>query len=245
MSEAVAAYLRALRGADFEHAYHSLIEIGPAVLPALATAFHKEPDADVRAMLVRVAGQVRSSSAIGLLAEALAQDDEVVWKEALDSLVSIGGPDARAVVDRARAGATEPRSPWLDEASEQLKQRNERAAAERAMRARSSQTAEAASPDDHEWPPVARRIARARARAGLIEREAADRLGLAWPAYCDLERFDDEAFSVVSFKTLAALGRLVGVELRVLLLGADGEGAPSLSFREISQRLVQRLEQDG
>jgi transcriptional regulator with XRE-family HTH domain len=113
------------------------------------------------------------------------------------------------------------------------------------MRARASQTADAASTEDDEWPPVAQRIARARELAGLSGVEVAQRLGMTVHAYWDLEHFDDEAFTVVSFATLAALGRLLGVELRMLLLGADGESAPSLSFSDVSQRLAQRLERDG
>jgi alpha-beta hydrolase superfamily lysophospholipase len=120
MSEPVDTYIRALRSADGENAYHRLIEIGPAVLPALAAALRTEADSHVRAVLVRIAGQVRSSSAVDLLAEALAQDDDVVWKEALDGLVATGGPVVRTVVDRARVSATAPKSQWLDEAIEQL-----------------------------------------------------------------------------------------------------------------------------
>jgi hypothetical protein len=80
-----------------------------------------------------------------------------------------------------------------------------------------------------ERPSVARRIADARHRTGLTEKQLAERLGISLPAYCDLESYDDEAFTCLSLGQLRDLGVALGVPARQLL-APDGAGMSLLSF---------------
>ena len=96
------------------------------------------------------------------------------------------------------------------------------------------------------WPPVASRIHEARLRVGLSDTEVAHRLGLTVDSYCDLERYDDEAFSVISLRDLDALGRILGVQTRVLLLGSEAEGLKqSITAEEITARLAEKMLESG
>jgi transcriptional regulator with XRE-family HTH domain len=96
------------------------------------------------------------------------------------------------------------------------------------------------------WPPVASRIHEARLRTGLSDTEVARRLGLTVSSYCDLERHDDEAFEVISLRDLEALGRILRVQPRVLLLGSEAEGLKqSITEGEITERLGQKMLESG
>ena len=93
-----------------------------------------------------------------------------------------------------------------------------------------------------QWPSVRARIRQARLQAGLNEIEIARRLGISVEGYGDLEGYDDEAFTVVSLKHVADLGRILGVQSRVLLLGRDGEGVKqTVAFDDVSARLSKRF----
>jgi len=97
-----------------------------------------------------------------------------------------------------------------------------------------------------QWPPVASRIREARRRAGLSDTEVARRLGVTVSSYCDLERYDDEAFAVISLGDLEALGRILSVQPRVLLLGSEAEGLKhSMTADEITARLGEKLLASG
>ncbi len=118
--EQVSTYLRALRGDKFEDAYHSLLELGPNVLPSVVTNFRSESDPRVRSALVKIAWQTRSPQTIAFLQEALEDPVSEVWKEALDGLVTLGGETALNVVRQARARVHQDRSPWFDAAEQQI-----------------------------------------------------------------------------------------------------------------------------
>lgn len=95
---------------------------------------------------------------------------------------------------------------------------------------------------EHEYPPVARRIADARERLKLDPADAAGALGMSFAAYADLETYDDEAFMCISIQELRALGRVLNVSPRGLVApeGADqmcGELAPAEIVEAIRQRL--------
>ena len=75
-------------------------------------------------------------------------------------------------------------------------------------------------------------------RAGLKDVEIARRLGITIPSYCELESYDSEAFQVASLKDVADLGRILGVQPSVLLLGDDGVGVKqTVSFPNITASL--------
>ena len=100
--------------------------------------------------------------------------------------------------------------------------------------------------DTVEWPSTAARIRAARVKRGLDEGVVADQLEMSVESYFDLESYDDEAFMVAALRDLVALGRILNVEPRVLLLGSEVEGARrSVTFEEIAEGLRRRLATSG
>lgn len=115
------AYLAALHGADRENAYHRLIELGSDVVPLVTRSFQQESDVSIRALLVNIAWHANSSGALPLLKEALNDNEPSVWKEALDGLVTLGGPTAIDVIRQALVLAKAEKAEWLDEAIKQAR----------------------------------------------------------------------------------------------------------------------------
>ena len=114
----------------------------------------------------------------------------------------------------------------------------ERTRAERALELRAADEGS----DGVRWPSVARRIAEARSRAGLSEREVAQRLDVTIDSYWDLEHHDDEAFTAISLARLTALGGVLGVEPRELLLGPDAKRIDrTITFSRIAARLAEQI----
>jgi hypothetical protein len=65
-------------------------------------------------------------------------------------------------------------------------------------------------------------------------------------SYDDLERYGEEAFTVASLKQLDALGRILGVNPRVLLLGPEAGGRKqAVTFSEITARLNACIAEGG
>ncbi len=96
-SDSIDHYVEGLRSGE-ESAFHALIEAPHAVLGALIARFHVEADPDLRASIVEVVWQHRQSDSLPFLAQALADSSEQVWKQALDGLVTSGGPSAVTIV---------------------------------------------------------------------------------------------------------------------------------------------------
>jgi len=97
-----------------------------------------------------------------------------------------------------------------------------------------------------EWPAAAERIRDARLAAGLTESEVAGFLKTTIHSYWDLDHYDDEAFKVASLEQLAALGRILKVEPRRLLLGPETEGVKqTVTFGDIAVRLAERISRGG
>src|SRR5437667_10991562 len=116
----------------------------------------------------------------------------------------------------------------------------ERSLAELALAGRAA--ADLSDLQKREWPPVANRIREARLRTALSDIEVARRLSMTVESYDDLEWHDDEAFTVVPLKDLEALGRVLAVPPKVLLLGPEAEGlGQTLTFSEITARLAERI----
>jgi transcriptional regulator with XRE-family HTH domain len=103
----------------------------------------------------------------------------------------------------------------------------ERYRAEHAMNV--SASADESGLERRQWPGVAGRISQARLKAGLTDTQVARRLNMTIDSYSDLEHHDDEAFTVASLDDLAALGRILNVEPRVLLLGPEAKASRKLS----------------
>jgi HEAT repeat protein len=89
------------RIADDENAFFALIEAPDSVKPFLVTAFRSEPDAARRMSILKILWQLRDPTTIPVLAEGLRDPSPRVWKEALDGLVALGGPECIAAIKAA------------------------------------------------------------------------------------------------------------------------------------------------
>jgi HEAT repeat protein len=124
-------YLREWGSDRWAHAYHSLIELGPAVLPELERRFADARSSAFRAALVELAGQVHSAEALALFDTALRDTSPAVWKQALDGLVDLASPAAILVLEQALArtspAGTDPAEwrAWLREALQQARAEHE------------------------------------------------------------------------------------------------------------------------
>ena len=97
-----------------------------------------------------------------------------------------------------------------------------------------------------EWPSAKERIRQARLDAGLTEAAVAQVIEATIHYYWDLEHFDDEVFTVPSLRELKALGDVLNVEPRVLLIGPEECNATQiLSFRSIREHLADHLARNG
>jgi len=109
-----------------EEAFFALIELKGDVLPAIVAVFRSEPHPDIRALLIKAAWERREDAVLPLLAEALNDDAEEVWQEALDGLVAFAGEHALEILVQARAreftdGPSAKRFRlWLEEAIQQV-----------------------------------------------------------------------------------------------------------------------------
>jgi hypothetical protein len=101
------------------------MDFGVGALPYFVAAFGKENVPERRARLVRVIWQFRDRVALPTLAIAVNDPSSDVWKEALDGIVTLGGPQAVTILEEARAAIVaapekDERISWLDEAIRQV-----------------------------------------------------------------------------------------------------------------------------
>lgn len=126
MAPEISALIEQFRGGDEDSALHGLIELPNEALPDLIEHFRAESLAPVRALLVKAIWEHREPATIPFLAEALKDNDEEVWQEALDGLVSFGSAEALAVLQAASdnrsgdAADTRRFRLWIGEAIEQI-----------------------------------------------------------------------------------------------------------------------------
>ena len=122
----VRAALAKFRSGEEEAAFFDLIELPGDMLPAMIQVFRKEQDADIRALLVKVAWERRDQAAVPFLKEALIQSEERVWQQALDGLVAFASSESLEILHRARThvhqdeGTAKRFHLWLDEAIQQV-----------------------------------------------------------------------------------------------------------------------------
>jgi len=104
------------------------MDLGTAALPHFVDAFRRERDPRRRSRLIRVIWQFRDRSALPVLAEALQDPYDHVWKDALDGIVTLGGDQAlqtlhdahRAIVGAGESSVLIKRS-WIEEAMGQVR----------------------------------------------------------------------------------------------------------------------------
>jgi len=95
--------------------------------------------------------------------------------------------------------------------------------------------------------PTAARLRSARVRVGLDERAMAERLGIGLPAYCDLERFDDQLVTCWSLDQVRRLAQVLRLPVAALIADdADATASgPAMSMTELIDRIRRRLLQEG
>jgi len=108
-------------------AWHALAQADPRIVPILINAIRTEHDARVRVLILEAIRNYREPASIPCFAEALADPEPSVWKQALDGLVALDRPECIVAIEDAR-GRTFPREEdailfreWLDEAVAQLR----------------------------------------------------------------------------------------------------------------------------
>jgi hypothetical protein len=84
----------------------------------------------------------------------------------------------------------------------------------------------------------AARVQAAREVSGKKPAELAAELHMSYESYRDIESYDDEITSVLSFRDVVALGRLVRLDLR-RLFGADDK---IVTFEELAEAIRARLD---
>ena len=99
LEQYAAYYLERLT--DDENAEFALVEAPSAIIPLLVSAFRVEPEAIKRSAILKVIWQRRDPSTIPVLADGLRYSSPPVWKEALDGLVTIGGPQSISAIEGA------------------------------------------------------------------------------------------------------------------------------------------------
>jgi HEAT repeat protein len=120
-------YLREWDSSEWAAAFHSLIELGPEVLPELQTRFAGSRDAAFRAALVELARYLHSADALPMFGRALHDPEPNVWRAALDGLVDLASPAAAALLEEALRSAPPGRTrvsdwtSWLEEALRQAR----------------------------------------------------------------------------------------------------------------------------
>ncbi len=126
MQMEVRAAVEQFRRGDTETAFFRLIEMTGEVLPAIIDVFRGEPQPDVRAFLIKAAWERREDAVIPILAEALNDEAEEVWQEALDGLVTFARATTLDILLQARsrefgdAPAAKRFHLWLEEAIQQV-----------------------------------------------------------------------------------------------------------------------------
>lgn len=121
-------YLTEWGTAGWAHAFHGLIELGPAALPVLIERFESTPDPALRAELLEIARRQRSARAVAFFRSGLAQVNPRVWKAALDGLVNLATPEAIDVLEGAlrsapaRPGDAPEFRAWVKEALDQARE---------------------------------------------------------------------------------------------------------------------------
>jgi hypothetical protein len=88
VTTAIEAAIEKFRCGDKENAFFDLIEVPGDAISGIIDAFRVEARSDIRAFLVKAAWERRDPAVLPFLAQALTDDAEEVWQEALDGLVA-------------------------------------------------------------------------------------------------------------------------------------------------------------
>lgn len=120
-------YLERYRDGQDDEAFHGLLELDHCCLPNLVTAFRSSTDSSIRVVLLNVIWEHRDPTQIPLLGELLFDDDEEIWQEAMDGLVTLACTESVEALQRAKSRSFDSDRDkqkfhrWLDEAIGQIK----------------------------------------------------------------------------------------------------------------------------
>lgn len=104
-----------------EDSFFALLEAGDDILPKLEAKFQKESSQERRKLLVRIIWEHRNYTSLIFLAQALSDPAAIVWQEALNGIVTIGGEDAEEQLRIVLRTSTANKANWIIEALEQMK----------------------------------------------------------------------------------------------------------------------------
>jgi hypothetical protein len=126
-SSEVAEYIERFRQGDPEGAFFGLIELNQEALPEIIARFRAESDIGIRAFLIEIVWQHRQEWVIPFLGEVLCDPEPLIWKEALDGLVTVASPAALDVLRSTSINLKQHQEKpellvWVDEAIEQVEQ---------------------------------------------------------------------------------------------------------------------------
>lgn len=103
-----------------DDAFHGLIDHGADIVPDLISAYEDTDRPDTKAFLIDVVSHMRRPDSADFLRNALRRDDLVIWKSALDGLVSLR---AAEVLEHALSFMLdEPKRSWIVEAISQCRE---------------------------------------------------------------------------------------------------------------------------
>jgi len=120
-------YLREWDSSGWGGAFHSLVEMGPRILPELEDQFETSRNPRFRAALVELARYLHAEEALPLFDSALRDPSPEVWKAALDGLVDLASPASlrllQEAAEREPPGSTADADwkTWLVEALQQAR----------------------------------------------------------------------------------------------------------------------------
>ena len=110
-------YLGEFRAGRCAEAFHGLIELGPAVVSDLITAYEGATDLDCEVFVIEVISEFRLDSSLGFLRHALGRDDPRIWKAALNGMVMVQSRDAVDAMDHVLSSIQgSEKKEWIEEA---------------------------------------------------------------------------------------------------------------------------------
>lgn len=119
-------YIEQLKHKDSnENAYHNLLELkGTGIVHLLIKAYHQENDIDIKAQLIEIAwNSHKNTETLEFLMQVVRNENPIIWKTALDGLVSIGGNETLRSLKtlKIECEADHIKSQWIVEAINQSK----------------------------------------------------------------------------------------------------------------------------
>src|SRR5271163_2590866 len=77
------------------------LDYGVRALPYFVVAFEHAINNEIRSRLIRIIWAFRDKATLPILASAIRDSYDGVWKDALDGIVTLGGTEALAILARA------------------------------------------------------------------------------------------------------------------------------------------------